>query len=564
MNGASPSDGAAESLAGFVWRTRYRAPGEGSLDDTLRRVARATAAAEQDRQGWEARFYAVLKDLRFVPGGRILAGAGRPGGATLLNCFVLPGPGASVERCMASLSEAMVTLCAGGGVGIDFSGAPQRGAAVADGPAAPGPVALLALWDQACAVLLAEAQRRGAMMGALNCAHPDVETFAAAKGRPGALPRFDLSIGITDGFMAAVEADRAWTLRFPIAAGGRAPGRLVRARDLWRHIMTCAYETGEPGVLFLDRIDEANNLRGQERIATTNPCGEIPLPDYGGCTLGSLNLARFVKDPFTERARLDLAGLAQTAATAVRLLDNVIDLSPYPLPKQAEAARSSRRVGLGIMGLADALVMLGMRYGEPASLQAAAEMMRAIRDAAYGASIGLAREKGAFPVFQRDAYLASPFVQALPPGVRDGIAEHGIRNSHLLAIAPTGAISLLAGAGSSGLEPIFDEVRSLTVAGDDGSAQAFQVLDPAVAAWRAMGRSARPPGYVEARELSIAAHLGMQAALQPFVDNAISKTVNVASDLPFEAFQDIYRDAHRLGLKGCTVFRGCAARACEA
>lgn len=546
-------------VSDFVWRTKYQASGERGVEDSWRRVARAVASVERDAASWEARFLDAMRDFRFLPGGRIQAGAGADPAAVLFNCFVLPGPTGAVEPSLSALRESVLTLSAGGGIGCDFSAVPPRGRPVAGGPPSPGPVAFLDLWDGACRTFLAEAARRGAMMAALDCRHPDVEAFAEAKRVPGALSRFNLSIAVTDDFMAAVRADGDWALAFPV--GGADPDvRTVKARGLWDKILRSAYETGEPGVLFVDRINRANNLWWRERIAVTNPCGEIPLPAYGACDLGSLNLVRFVVHPFTPQARLDLEGLAQAAAVAVRFLDDVIDLSAYPLPEQRQAAQGSRRIGLGVTGLADALVLLGLRYGEPASLALAADVMRVIRDAAYRASTALAREKGAFPYFDRDRFLEGEFVRGLPADIGEAIAAHGIRNSHLLAIAPTGSISLLAGGVSTGLEPIFARTHMRRIRGGDGAPHLFSIENPALSLWRSLKGSdaGEPPGFATAHELSMEAHLDMQAALQSFVDNAISKTVNIAPDLPFEAFRAVYDQAFDRGLKGCTVFRSTA------
>lgn len=395
------------------------------------------------------------------------------------------------------------------------------------------------------------------MMGVLRCDHPDLEAFARAKAADGALSRFNLSVAVTAPFMAAVRADADWSVRWP-AAG--APVRTTRARDLWTLILRSAYETGEPGVLFIDRINGSNNLAWRERIAATNPCGEVPLPDFGACDLGSLNLTRFVREPFDPKARFDLAALAETAAIAVRLLDNVIDVSAYPLPEQAATAKATRRIGLGITGLADALAMLGQPYGGPSAVAIAAEAMRTIRDAAYQASIELARSKGAFPSLEAERFLEGEFARRLPQPIREGVSKHGLRNSHLLSIAPTGSISLLAGGLSAGLEPIFAGVQQRAIRTGSGERRTIRIVDPALALWReAHGATGEPPGFVTAHEITIEAHLAMQAALQPFVDNAISKTVNVGADLAFEDFRSIYERAYDLGLKGCTAFRESAA-----
>jgi ribonucleoside-diphosphate reductase alpha chain len=387
------------------------------------------------------------------------------------------------------------------------------------------------------------------MMGVLSCEHPDIEAFVEAKREPGRLTHFNLSVQVTDAFMAAVHEDRAWTLRF---AG--LPERSISARGLWERMLRAAYETAEPGVLFIDRINRENPLNYCERIEATNPCGEVPLPPYGACDLGSLNLSQFVRDPFTKEARLDFAALDNAVPLAVRLLDNVIDASRYPLAEQARTVRSARRIGLGVNGLADALVMLGLVYGEPGSIALAHEVMQRICHAAYRSSSALAREKGSFPAFARDRYLAGAFAARLPADIRDAIARDGLRNSHLLAIAPAGTISLLAGNVSSGLEPIFAEEYARRVATPAGDLD-YRLTDYALGLWRRSGRAGAPPAMITLPGVSAEAQLAMQAALQPSVDNAISKTVSVPTSTPFEAFAGIYDRAYDLGLKGCAAYR---------
>jgi ribonucleoside-diphosphate reductase alpha chain len=417
------------------------------------------------------------------------------------------------------------------------------------------------IWDSMCETLLSTASRRGAMMATLRCDHPDIEAFIVAKQRAGQLRNFNLSVLVSDAFMQAVEDDVAWPLVFPAEGLGggehragrrevlrRWPGhaeavpclvlREVPARALWERIMRATYDFAEPGVLFVDRINQQNNLGYREHISATNPCGEIPLPPYGACNLGSINLTRFVREPFTAAAVLDLDGIAQAAATAVRLLDNVIDLSRFPLSAQAQQARGSRRIGLGLTGLADTLIMLGQHYASDEARQLATRTMQTLCHSAYRASIELAGEKGSFPFFERDALLRRPFVQRLPPDMRQGIAERGLRNSHLTAIAPTGTISLLANNVSSGTDAW------------------HQLTDFALRHWRErFGDRPLPDCFVDAQHLSPDDHLAMQAALQPWVDNAISKTINVPANLAFDAFQAIYLKAYRQGLKGCTTYR---------
>jgi ribonucleoside-diphosphate reductase alpha chain len=425
--------------------------------------------------------------------------------------------------------------------------------------------------------VLSTGARRGAMIASLRCDHPDIETFIEAKREPGRLRHFNLSVQVTDAFMEAVRADRDWPLMFPDnsleqdtsaeTVVCRWPGFdepvpcrvLARrpARKLWERIMRAAYDTAEPGVLFVDRINEFNNLAWRESITTTNPCGEIPLPPYGACNLGSVNLVRFVNDPFTSGARLDLDAIRDTVGIATRLLDNVIDCSEFPLEKQALQARGSRRIGLGITGLADALVMLGLDYGEAAARREAARVMETVCHAAYRTSIELAREKGSFPFYERGAYLDSRFVRSLPEDIRSGIAEHGIRNSHLTAVAPTGTISLLANNVSSGIEPVFDFRFSRKVLNQAGAYERFDLEDYALRVWREQGGDTAdlPAEFVDARSLPPGAHLEMQAVLQAHVDNAISKTINVPENCTFDEFRNLYQSAYEHGLKGCTTFR---------
>ena len=571
----------ATDISRHVWETKYRyAEGqrrERTVTDTWHRVARALAAVErEDRAAWEQRYFGILRDFRFLPGGRIQAGAGTARNVTLFNCFVMGPLDDSIPGIFRALQEAAVTMQQGGGIGCDFSTLRPRGArARGAGNIASGPVSFMQIWDAMCGTILSTGARRGAMMATLRCDHPDIEEFVTAKRQAGQLRRFNLSVQVTDAFMAAVRRDAQWPLVFPAAAFdgdgetiarewsgtvGALPCRVmrrVRARELWQLILQAAYDCAEPGVLFVDRINQLNNLWYRERITTTNPCGEIPLPSYGCCDLGSLNLTRFVLSPFTPQARFDVDALMETTSVAVRLLDNVIDASRFPLPQQAENACGSRRIGLGITGLADVLVMLGLVYGSDPSLQLAADVMRRICHAAYRASIALAEEKGSFPEYEQDAYLQGAFIRGLPEDVRNGIAAHGIRNSHLIAIAPTGTISLLAGNVSSGLEPIFAASYSRKVLTEEGRPQDFILVDYALGLWREMAGTGTgiPHGFVTVGDVPFRAHLDMQAALQPFVDNSISKTINVPQDTPFSEFRQIYDVAYDKGLKGCTTFR---------
>ena len=571
------------AIARHVWESKYRhhtgtPPFDLSIEDTWRRVANTLAAVEADQTGWAQRFYAILEDFQFLPGGRILAGAGSGRQVTLFNCFVMGTIEDSLDGIFEALKEGALTMQQGGGVGYDFSTLrPQGTPTHSVGAIASGPVSFMRIWDAMCATVLSTGARRGAMMATLRCDHPDIEAFVQAKQDPKELRHFNLSVLVSDAFLEAVREDREWPLVFPVVrlderqAGKiltrRWPGfaepvpcrvlKRVSARTLWDAIMQATYDYAEPGVLFADRLNRLNNLYYRETIAATNPCAEIPLPPYGACNLGSINLTHFVRRPFSSNAHLDLEGIAATARAAVRLLDNVIDISRYPLERQAEQARGARRIGLGLTGLADTLMMLGLHYASDAAREAAAAVMRTICHSAYRASIALAQEKGAFPFFKRESYLEGEFIRTLPADIRNAIAQYGIRNSHLIAIAPAGTISLLAGNVSSGIEPVFATQYTRRIREPDGSHTGYPVVDYAFWLWRKLqGPDAPlPPSFVDARHIAPEAHLALQAVLQPYVDNAISKTINVPENTSFAAFRKLYERAYSLGLKGCTTFR---------
>ena len=573
----------AHDISRLIWETRYRSGGRGntaerSIEDTWRRIAGALAAVEDaDRAGWEKRFYGALEAFRFLPGGRIQAGAGTRRRLTLFNCFVMGRIDDSLDGIFDALKEGAITMQQGGGVGYDFSTLRPRGSlARSSGAIASGPVSFMHIWDSMCATLLSTGNRRGAMIGTLRCDHPDIEEFVDAKRDERALRRFNLSVLATDDFMRAVSAGTDWPLVFPVGPREEAsaeivervlPGlatpqpcrvhRRVDARALWGRIMRAAYDCAEPGVLFIDRVNRANNLYYCEQIGATNPCGEIPLPAYGACDLGSINLTRFVRDPFGAAAALDLPAIAAVAQLAVRMLDNVYEISHFPLAQQAAVARASRRIGLGITGLADALIMLGATYGSERSLALAAKVMRTVCYAAYRASIDLAREKGPFPAFASARYVEGEFIRALPEDIVAAIRSYGIRNSHLTAIAPTGTISLLAGNVSSGLEPVYAFSAQRRIRQADGGERTVQIEDYARRLYheRFGADAALPPAFVAAPQIAPEAHLELQSALQQHVDNAISKTVSVPAGYRFAAFRDLYERAYALGLKGCTAFR---------
>ena len=569
-----------------IWDSKYRYRDEktihdATIEDTWRRIAAALAGVEtKDNELWTQRFYDALKGFKFVPGGRILAGAGTARHVTLFNCFVMGVIEDSMEGIFNALKEGAFTMQQGGGVGYDFSTLRPKGSpARSVGSIASGPVSFMRIWDSMCSTLLSTGARRGAMMATLRCDHPDIESFIEAKQAKQELRHFNLSVLATDDFMEAVDRDMEWSLVFPLSkpAGDEDqdmetvektwPGdttpvtcrvyKKLRARDLWNKIMQATYNYAEPGVLFIDRINRLNNLWYRETITATNPCGEIPLPPYGACNLGSINLTCFVKAPFTDHATLDMEGIRDVVQVAARMLDNVIDLSQFPLEAQAQQARGSRRVGLGITGLADALIMLGIVYGSDESYRLAASVMQCICHNAYKTSIALATEKGCFPHFDREKYLQSEFILSLPDEIINGIKETGIRNSHLTAIAPTGTISLLANNISGGLEPVFDFAYSRRVLGLDGTYTQYELSDYAWRVWHEHypDTTDLPEEFIDAADLFPETHIDMQAAVQPYIDNAISKTVNVPEDYSFEAFKSLYSYAYEKGLKGCTTFR---------
>ena len=543
-----------------IWDMKYRfkgpnGDGDKTIQDTWKRVARALAEPEAPkvRDQWARQFYAALEDFKFLPAGRIIAGAGTGREVTLFNCFVMGKIPDDMAGIFDHLKEAALTMQQGGGIGYDFSTLRPKGAPVKGvGADASGPLSFMDVWDSMCRTIMSAGYRRGAMMATMRCDHPDIEAFIDAKIDPGRLRMFNLSVLVSDAFMAAVRADAPWELKFE----GRV-FRTVQARALWDRIMHATYAFAEPGVIFIDRINTRNNLHYCETISATNPCGEQPLPPYGACLLGSINLARLVQAPFTDQATIDEAGLDKLVRVAVRMMDNVIDVSRFPLQAQRREALSKRRIGLGITGLGDALIMCGKRYGGPASIKLTREWMHLIQRAAYLASSDLAAEKGAFPLFDRQAYLAGETIQSLDSDVREAIAEKGVRNALVTSVAPTGTISLLADNVSSGLEPVFSFAYTRKVLMPDGSRAEETVTDFAAKAYRSQfGEAAALPDYfVSAMALTPQDHLRIQAAVQEFVDSSISKTINCPEDIGFEEFKNIYIEAYDLGCKGCTTYR---------
>jgi ribonucleoside-diphosphate reductase alpha chain len=548
----------AAPIAEQIWDMKYRlkdidgTPLDGTVEDTWRRIARALAETEADPSAWEDRFYAALEDFRYLPAGRITAGAGTGRSVTLFNCFVMGTIPDSLSGIFQMLKEAALTMQQGGGIGYDFSTIRPRGAGVKGVAAdASGPLSFMDVWDAMCRTIMSAGSRRGAMMATMRCDHPDIEAFIEAKKDPARLRMFNLSVLVTDPFMAAVKADGPWELVFD----GRVY-KTLDARDLWNRIMQSTFDVAEPGVIFIDRINQLNNLAYCETIAATNPCGEQPLPPYGACLLGSVNMARLVSQPFDPGAELNLAALDDLVRVAVRMMDNVVDTSRFPLPEQAAEAKAKRRIGLGVTGLADALLMLGLRYGSEAAAAQTEAWMKAIARSAYLASVDLAREKGPFPLFDAEKFLASGSLTHMDADVRAAIRQHGIRNALLTSIAPTGTISLYAGNVSSGIEPVFAYAYTRKVLQKDGSRTEEEVVDYAVQMWRErFGDAPLPDWFVNAQTLPPLDHVRMQAAAQTWIDSSISKTINCPEDISFEDFKEVYMAAWDQGCKGCTTYR---------
>jgi len=559
---------------------KYAKGEERSIEDIGRRVARALAQAEtpEVRALWESRFLQALQD-GFLPAGRIQSAAGTAMSATLINCFVQPvGDSIAADEdghpgIYTALTEAAETMRRGGGVGYDFSRIRPRGAWVRGTQSnASGPVSYMRVFDRSCETVESAGSRRGAQMGVLRCDHPDIEEFIHAKDR-GDLSSFNLSVGLTDRFMQAVQDDQPVELVHRAAPGPQLQAsagcrqredglwiyRTLPARALWDQIMRSTYDHAEPGVLFLDRINVDNNLSYCETIAATNPCGEQPLPPYGCCCLGSIDLTRFVRAPFEPAARFDDEGFARLAQVAVRMLDNVLDITVWPLPRQQEEARSKRRIGLGFTGLGDALAMLNLRYDTDAARNAARRIAELLRDSAYQASADLAQERGAFPLFNADLYLSrGTFASRLPGPLKERIRANGLRNSHLLSIAPTGTISLaFADNVSNGIEPPFSWTYTRRKRTPDDSFKEYIVEDHAWRLYRHLKGADTPlgPAFVTALQMSAQAHEEMVAAVSPHIDSGISKTVNVPADYPYAEFQDLYLRAWTSGLKGLSTYR---------
>ena len=541
-----------------IWDMKYRLKDqngtflEQTVQDTWHRIAKALSEVETEPKKWETIFYNALTDFKFLPAGRITAGSGTKRNVTLFNCFVMGVIPDSMSGIFDMLKEAALTMQQGGGIGYDFSTIRPKGSLVKGIAAdASGPVSFMDVWDSMCRTIMSAGSRRGAMMATMRCDHPDIEEFIAAKSDSQKLRMFNLSVLVTDAFMDAVKKGEDWKLIY-----NNKVYSVIKAADLWDQIMRATYNFAEPGVIFIDRINATNNLSYCETITATNPCGEQPLPPYGACLLGSINLAKLVEHPFDKNAYLDVSQLEDLVFTAVRMMDNVIEVSQFPLEAQKLEAKNKRRIGLGVTGLADALLMVGLRYGSDEAVKKTEKWMKTIALSAYKASINLAEEKGAFPLFDPEKFIVSGKMIQMDEDVKQAVHKFGIRNALLTSIAPTGTISLYAGNVSSGIEPVFAYSYKRKVLQNDGSHVEEEVVDYAVQLWRdKFGDAPLPDFFVSAQNLTPADHVKMQAAAQKWVDSSISKTINCPEDISFDDFKEVYIQAYDTGCKGCTTYR---------
>lgn len=569
----------SQPISEQIWNQKYRFKtdrdgykSDNDVVDTWGRIASACSQLPQlhndhaAREALDQRFFSALYDFKFLPAGRINSGAGTDRNVTLFNCYVMGTVPDSLSGIFDMLKEAALTMQQGGGIGYDFSTLRPKGAPVKGVESfSSGPLTFMDVWDSMCRTIMSAGSRRGAMMATMRCDHPDILEFVQAKQDPLRLRNFNVSVLCTDEFMEAVASDSDWDLMF-----NGVVYDTIKAKDLWNRILQNTYDYAEPGVIFIDRINKENNLWFLETIAATNPCGEQPLPPYGACLLGSVNLARHVFAPFTEQADVDMAELEKSVRTGIRLLDSVVDTSKFPLPEQEKEAKKKRRVGLGVTGLADLLFMTGYRYGSQQAVMKTEEIMINIAIWAYEESIKMAKEFGPAPCLQtleaREKFIQSGFMKRMPQFIKEEILEYGIRNTHLLSVAPTGTISMYAGNVSSGGEPIFAPEYIRKVTNDDGTKREEKVFDYAVLKFHEHFDQKQPFNgdakdrwwklyMATAQDLEPRDHIVMQAVLQKWVDSSISKTVNLPEDISFENFKAVYDLAYAMGCKGCTTYR---------
>lgn len=522
---------------------KYRLKGE-TFKESRTRVANALKDSDEHYHD----FRDSLLGQYFLPGGRVLSAVGAPREVTPFNCFVSMTIEDSMDSIMDAAKYAATTMRLGGGIGYDFSNIRPRGTNIVTlDSRASGPVSFMGIFDAICKTISSAGHRRGAQMGCLRVDHPDIEEFISCKSDNTTLTQFNLSVLITDEFMKAVDNDSMFQLRFE----GRVY-KQVRARYLWEKIMRQTWDYAEPGVIFVDRINRKNNLWYCETISATNPCGEQPLAPHAACLLGSMNLTKFVKVNDDGKRYFDYEDFKRRIPAIVRAMDNINDIAIYPLPEQKESAQSKRRMGLGVTGLANAGEGIGLRYGSDGFMLWAREVFTIYRDECYRQSIELAKEKGPFPLFDAELYLQSEFAQTLPDDIRSDIAKYGIRNSHLLSIAPTGTISNVADNVSSGIEPPFSLYYDRVVQTFDGP-KTERVSDYAYREWGVEG--------VTALEIDVQDHVDVLCLASEFVDSACSKTINVGNDVTWEQFQAVYVSAYEGGASGCTTFRAAGKRA---
>ncbi len=547
------------NISTIVWDMKYRLKSfdgkyvDKSIEDTWHRVASALASKEKDKQYWTDTFYSALTDFKLIPAGRISRGAGTSHNVTMINTFVMGMVPDNLTGILKNFSESALTLRQGGGIGCNFSQVRPKGAQIRGVESSTsGVIPFMEMWDQMCDAIMRGGVNRGAMMAMLQCDHPDIEEFIDAKRRAGRLSKFNLSVLITDAFMKAVEENKIWKLNFKGKVYKTLP-----AKELWDKIMKVTYEYSEPGVIFIDRINKENKLHYCEEIIGTNSCGEQPLPEYGSCPLGSINLVRLINNPFTPEAYLDTKKLEELTIIGVRLLDNTLDHSKYPLKKQALEAQKKRRIGLGITGLADALIMCNIRYGSSESAEMLDKWLKIFQRASYIGSIELAKEKEAFPLYEEKQYLASPAIHKLDDDVQLLLKKYGIRNALLNSIPPTGTTSLYAGNISSGIEPVYSFEVNRKILLPDGSHRELEINDYAFELYKKLktNTTSLPKYFVTTEELSPDEHVMMQSTAQKYIDASISKTINCPEDMSFTSFENVYFKAYKLGCKGCTTYR---------